>query len=114
MAPAISRMVGAPWAAAMTPRTRKNPTPRATRRGAVGTRGRAVGGHEEAVLHLLGELVLEGPGQAVGLVPRVAQHVGEKALDDAVATHRLGRLPPAGTGQLDAAVGTVIEQAPAG
>ena len=80
----------------------------------MGTGGRAVEGHEEAVLDLLGELVLEGPGQAVSLVPRVAQHVGEEALDDAVPAHGLGRLPPAGTGQLDAAVGTVIEQAPAG
>ena len=45
----------------------------------------AVQGHEEAVLDLLGQVVLEAPGQPVGLVPGVAEHVGQEALDDAVA-----------------------------
>ena len=74
---------------------------------------RPVESNEQPVLDLLGQLVLEGAGQAVGLVPRVAQHVRQKALDDSVAAHGLGRLPPPGPGQLDAAVGTVVEQAPA-
>ena len=41
--------------------------------------------HEEALEHLVGQLVLEADGQLVGLVPGVAEHVGEEALDDAVA-----------------------------
>ena len=41
--------------------------------------------HEEPLEHLVGELVLEADGQLVGLVPGVAEHVGEEALDDAVA-----------------------------
>ena len=52
---------------------------------AVGAGGRAVEGREEPVLDLLGQLVLERRRQAVGLGPAVAQHVGQEALDDAVA-----------------------------
>ena len=39
----------------------------------------------EALEHLVGQLVLEADGELVGLVPGVAEHVGEEALDDAVA-----------------------------
>ena len=59
---------------------------------AMGARRRTVEGHEQAVLHLLREIVLEGPGEAVRLVPGVAQHVGEEALDDAVAAIRRHRI----------------------
>ena len=51
---------------------------------------------EEPVLDLLRQLVLERGGQAVGLVPGVAEHVGEEALDDAVAADRRDRGAPAG------------------
>ena len=43
---------------------------------------------EEPVLDLLGQLVLEVGGEPVGLVPGVAEHVGEEPLDDAVAADR--------------------------
>ena len=43
---------------------------------------------EEPILDLLGEGVLEAAGVAVGLVPRVAEHVGQEALHDAVAADR--------------------------
>ena len=55
-------------------------------REAVRARLGPVEGDEQPVLDLLGQLVLEGGRQAVGFVPRVAEHVGEEALDDAVAT----------------------------
>ena len=48
---------------------------------------------EDPVLDLLGHLVLEAGGEPVGLVPGVAEHVGEEALDDAVAAHRRERAP---------------------
>ena len=44
--------------------------------------------HEQPVLDLLGQLVLEVGGEAVGLVPGVAEHVGEEALDDPVPADR--------------------------
>ena len=53
-------------------------------REAVRARGRAVERHEQPVLDLLGQLVLEVGGEAVGLVPGVAEHVGEEPLDDPV------------------------------
>ena len=56
-----------------------------------------VEGLEDAVLDLLGQVVLEGAGQPVGLVPGVAEHVGQEALDDAV--------PPDGRDRGDAAAG---------
>ena len=62
---------------------------------AVGARRRAVEGHEQPVLHLLGQVVLERGGQAVGLVPGVAEHVGQEALDDAVAADGGHRRRPA-------------------
>ena len=49
---------------------------------------------EQPVLDLVGQVVLEGGGQAVGLVPGVAEHVGEEALDDAVPAD--GRDRPGG------------------
>ena len=57
-------------------------------REAVGAGGRAVEGDVEALEHLVGQLVLEPDGELVGLVPLVAEHVGEEALDDAVAADR--------------------------
>ena len=69
-----------------------------------------VEGDEEPVLDLLGQLVLERGGQAVGLVPGVAEHVGEEALDDAVAADGGDRGAPAGGGELDAAVRPVVDQ----
>ena len=54
-------------------------------REAVGAGGRPVQRHVEPLEHLVGQLVLEADGQLVGLVPRVAEHVGEEPLDDAVA-----------------------------
>ncbi len=65
---------------------------------------------EEPVFDLLGQVVLEARGQAVGLVPCVPEHVGEEALDDAVAADdRHGHLPPDG-GELHAPVGDVVDQ----
>ena len=46
---------------------------------------------EQAVLDLLGQLVLEAGREPVGLVPGVAEHVGEEALDDAVPADRRER-----------------------
>ena len=57
-------------------------------REAVRARGRAVERDEQPVLDLLGQLVLEVGGEPVGLVPGVAEHVGEEALDDAVPADR--------------------------
>ena len=48
---------------------------------------------EQPVLDLLRQLVLEAGGEAVGLVPGVAEHVGEEALDDAVPADRGDRRP---------------------
>ena len=83
-------------------------------REAVGAGRRAVEGDEQPVLDLLGQLVLEGAGQPVGLVPGVAEHVGEEALDDAVAADGGHRRPAPDEGELDAAVGPVVGQAPVG
>ena len=52
---------------------------------AVRAGGRPVEGDEDPVLDLLGQVVLERAGQPVGLVPRVAEHVGQEPLDDPVA-----------------------------
>ena len=54
---------------------------------------RPVQRHEQALGHLVGQLVLERHGQLVGLVPGVAEHVGEEALDDAVAADGGDRRP---------------------
>jgi hypothetical protein len=62
----------------------------------------------------LGQVVLEGGREAVGLVPRVAEQVGEEALDDAVAPDRADGRPAARRGQDDAAVGRVVDEAPVG
>ena len=83
-------------------------------REAVGARRRAVEGDEEPVLDLLGQVVFEAAGEAVGLVPGVAEHVGEEALDDAVAADRGDRDAAADLGELDAAVGLVVDEAPVG
>ena len=53
-------------------------------------------------------------GQPVGLVPGVAEHVGQEALDDAVAADGGHRRPPAGGGEHDAVVGPVVDEAPLG
>ena len=76
--------------------------------------GRPVEGGVEAVLDLLGQLVLEGRGQPVGLRPAVAEHVGQEALDDAVAADHAHGPPAAGFGELDAVVGGVHGQAAVG
>ena len=60
------------------------------------TGARAVEGDEEPVLDFLGQLVLERRGQPVGFVPRVAEHVGQEALDDAVAADGGDGRPPTG------------------
>ena len=58
--------------------------------------------------------MLERGGQAVGFVPGVAEHVGEEALDDAVAADGGDRGALSGGGELDAAVGLVVDEAPVG
>ena len=70
--------------------------------------------HEEALEHLVGQLVLEPDGELVGLVPGVAEHVGEEALDDAVAADRGhgGLLAEGGEGH--ALVGPVVDEAAIG
>jgi hypothetical protein len=62
---------------------------------------------EDAVFDLLGEVVLERAGQPVGLVPRVAEHVGEEALDDAMAADGRHRGAPTLLGELDTVIGPV-------
>ena len=83
-------------------------------REAVRAGRRAVEGDEQPVLDLLGQLVLEARGQPVGLVPGVAEHVGEEPLDDAVAADDGHRRLAADRGQLHAPVGGVVDQAPVG
>ena len=66
--------------------------------------------HVEALGDLVGQVVLERHGQLVGLVPGVAEHVGEEALDDAVAPDGGHRGLPAVVGERDALVGAVVDQ----
>ena len=65
---------------------------------------------EKPVLDLVGDVVLEPHGEAVGLVPRVAEHVGEEPLDDAVAADRADRRLATVVGEFHAAVRLVIDQ----
>ena len=81
---------------------------------AVRAGGGPVEGGEEPVLDLLGQLVLEGRRQPVGLRPAVAEHVGQETLDDAVAADDAHGPPATGFGQLDPVVGGVDGQAPVG
>ena len=69
---------------------------------------------EDAVLDLLGDLVLEAGGEPVGLVPGVAEHVGEEPLDDAVPADRRQRAPAPVGGELDALVRLVVDEAAVG
>ncbi len=73
-----------------------------------------VEGGVEAVLDLLGKLVLERGRQPVGLGPAVAEHVGQETLDDAVAPDHAHGPPAAGVGQLHPVIGGVHGQAPVG
>ena len=71
---------------------------------------RTVERHEQPVFHFLGQLVLELGSEPVGLVPGVAEHVGEEALDDAVPADRRNRQTAAGHRQLDAVVRLVVNE----
>jgi hypothetical protein len=75
---------------------------------------RAVEGDEDAGLDLLGQFVLERRGQAIGFVPRIAEHVGQEALDDAVPADGADGLAATGGGEVDALVEDVLDQAPVG
>ena len=75
--------------------------------------GQVVGpvqGHVEPLGDLVGQVVLERHGQLVGLVPGVAEHVGEEALDDAVAPDGGDRGLAAVVGERHALVGPVVDQ----
>ena len=79
-----------------------------------GHESRAVERDEEAVLDLLRQLVLERGGEAVGLVPGVAEHVGQEPLDDPVPADGGDRGSAADLGELDPPVGPVVDEAAVG
>ena len=81
---------------------------------AMRTGGRPVQGRIQPVLHLLGQLMLEGGGEPVRLRPAVAEHVGQETLDDAVAADDAHGSPPPHVGELDAVIGSVHGQPPVG
>lgn len=70
----------------------------------------AVERHVDPAEDLLGQLVLEGDGVPIRLVPRVAEHVRQEALDDAVAADGRDGRPPPGGGERDAAVRVMLDQ----
>jgi hypothetical protein len=76
----------------------------------VRARGRSIERDEQAVLDFLGKLVLESRRVQVRLVPRVAEHVGEKTLDDAVTADRRDGKTAAGRCQHNAPVRLVVDQ----
>ena len=69
---------------------------------------------EQAVLDLLGQLVLERGREPVGLVPGVTEQVGEEPLDDAVPADGADRGAAADGREHHAAVGRVVDEAPIG
>ena len=83
-------------------------------REAMGTGGGPVQRHEEALEHLVGQLVLEPDGELVGLVPGVAEHVGEEPFDDAVAADRRHGGLLAERRERHALIGPVVDEAPIG
>ena len=93
------------------PRARAvTPGPTTRPRQPVRARRGPVERHEDAVLDLLGQVVLERAGETIGLVPRVAEHVGKESLDDAVPPDGRDRGLPARRRQLDPAVGLVVDE----
>ena len=83
-------------------------------REAVRARGRAVERHEDPLLDLVRELVLEARRQAVGFVPGVAEHVGEEPLDDAMAPDGGDGSLAARRGEAHAVIGPMIDETPLG
>ena len=80
----------------------------------VRTGRRPVEGDEQPLLDLVGQIVLEAGGEPVGLVPGVAEHVGEEPLDDAMAPDRRHGRPSARRGEPHTVVGPVVDQTPFG
>jgi hypothetical protein len=76
----------------------------------VRTGGGAVEGDEQPVLDLLRKVVLEGAGEAIGLVPGIAEHVRQEALDDAMPADHGDRNAPSRGRQADAAIRRVLEE----
>src|SRR5579875_2048470 len=81
-------------------------------REAMGAGGRPPERVEQALLYLLGKVVLETRREAVSLLPAVAEHVGQETLDDTVPAHYGGSQPPSSWRQLDTLVGRVLDQPP--
>ena len=83
-------------------------------RKAVRARGGSVESDEDTVLDFLRELVFEARGQAIGFVPRIAEHVREEPFDDSMATDAADRSNRSDFGQLDGLVRHVVDKSAVG